>query len=77
MNKKIFGIIVVVILLVVVVLWWSQSRMPSVGPVSPDGAMMPVPGRDTPEMMVNDLGNVDVGNVEGDFAPIDNDLKSL
>lgn len=74
-NKMVLWLIIglVVIILIVGGIYFYMSKQQSVS----NPSATPAPASQSQENLENDINSVDVSAVEGDFSPVDQDLKNL
>ena len=83
-GKKIFILFAIFVVLVLVgIMWWlfikeaPQSQVPLTPAIAPPSPPEFASEDDRSAVIEQDLETVDLGNIEGEFKEIDQDLKTL
>lgn len=74
-NNKVL-VIIIIIAVVLIGLWLLNSRGKVYAPQE-TGEILPPPPIDESVQIDQDLNSIDLGDIEQDLAPIDNDLNNL
>lgn len=66
---------IVVVIAVIALIWWATSRPTVQAPVTSDEVTLP--NNDASSAIINDVNDIQINDLNSEFAPIDQELQQL
>lgn len=77
MTKNTLIVVVVIVLALLAIVYFRVQKPVDYEPQPVRTSTSPSPADDTTAAINNDLGEIDLGDIDGEFDAIDSDLNSL